>query len=973
MKIKKEKQKMNNGKMIKGIISFLGAVSIVFFLQVPVLADPLTDGNFEYELDDDSNASITGYVGTPSGSLIIPSTVGGHPVKTIGWGAFAECSDFTGTLTIPKGVRIIEGHAFNGCSGFTGTLVIPDSVEEIGECAFDNCSSFSGDLIIPDSVSSIGSSAFYKCSGFSGKLVIPDSVTDLGGEYGAAFSGCSGLTGTLKLPKDLTEIKDSTFSGCKGLTGNFSIPAKVTSIGDSAFEGCSSLTGNLKIPEGVTYIGEKAFYECSGLKGNLPIPDSVTNIGNSAFHKCNGLTGDLIIPDSVTYLGYGAFADCSFDGEIYISKNITRIEAYAFSGLSKLTGNLIIPEGVTYIGQGAFSKCCGLTGKLRIPDKVVTIDGPYHPNYSRDGAFFECTGFTELELSKSLEYIGIFAFFNCEGFKGSLTIPDSVKTVDEFAFGGCSGFDGNLLLPNGLEKIKNHAFSGCEGFTGDLFIPDSVTEIERGAFYGNGFNGNLRISNNITEIKQETFSRCRFTGELVIPEGVKKIEDRDIVHDGAFEGCEGFTSIMIPNTLNYIGYQAFYNCSGLKGDLIIPDSVDHLGYEAFRGCTGLNGHLKISANITEIGYGVFRDCGFTGELVIPNKVEYIYGYIDPDYDFTSGPFQNCKGFTSLSLPDSLKEIGDVSFIGCSGFKGSLKIPKGVTYIGRAAFKDTSFSGGLVIPDSVEIIDGDIQYFSEDDFCTHGAFENCKGFTSLSLPVGLKTIGDYAFCECSGFTGTLTIPEGVTYIGEKAFYNCSGFTSLTIPSSVTKMGEKPFEGASGLKEITNKSNINIDNIIAEGENNLPSNRSEVTRGKYKISYNDRIPFAGRSKIKADNFGGITVSFDDKVCRVTKIKVDKKKKLIQITGLEGADKDTVKSVKKSTKGKNRLPFTFTPYHISNNDDIRIKRKKNGDISTVKIMIGNKLYKAKKKKEWSYDKETDTITFFGNNLTGSAAASK
>ena len=62
---------------------------------------------------------------------------------------------------------------------------------------------------------------------------------------------------------------------------------------------------------------------------------------------------------------------------------------------------------------------------------------------------------------------------------------------------------------------------------------------------------------------------------------------------------------------------------------------------------------------------------------------------------------------------------------------------------------------------------------------------------------VKAIGEHAFYECSGLTGTLTIPNTVTTIGENAFHGCSGFTgSLTIPNSVTTIGILAFAGCSG---------------------------------------------------------------------------------------------------------------------------------------------------------------------------------
>jgi hypothetical protein len=68
---------------------------------------------------------------------------------------------------------------------------------------------------------------------------------------------------------------------------------------------------------------------------------------------------------------------------------------------------------------------------------------------------------------------------------------------------------------------------------------------------------------------------------------------------------------------------------------------------------------------------------------------------------------------------------------------------------------------------------------------NGAFNNCTGLTgSLTIGNSVTNIGDVAFEDCSGLTGSLTIPDSVISIGGGAFLGCSGLTgSLTIPDSV----------------------------------------------------------------------------------------------------------------------------------------------------------------------------------------------
>ena len=101
------------------------------------------------------------------------------------------------------------------------------------------------------------------------------------------------------------------------------------------------------------------------------------------------------------------------------------------------------------------------------------------------------------------------------------------------------------------------------------------------------------------------------------------------------------------------------------------------------------------------------------------------------------------------------------------FTGNSSVAVSVTYKGDDPWSDDyrgPYSGHITIPSAVKY--------------------NSKSYAVTS-------IGDYAFCNCSGLT-SITIPEGVTSIGDLAFCGCSGLTSITIPKGVTSIGVETFE-------------------------------------------------------------------------------------------------------------------------------------------------------------------------------------
>ena len=102
------------------------------------------------------------------------------------------------------------------------------------------------------------------------------------------------------------------------------------------------------------------------------------------------------------------------------------------------------------------------------------------------------------------------------------------------------------------------------------------------------------------------------------------------------------------------------------------------------------------------------------------------------------------------------------------------------------YRDCRGLTSITIPNSVTSIGGD-------------AFRDCSGLTSVTIPNSATSIGGDAFYNCSGLT-SVTIPNSVTSIGEWAFFNCSGLTSVTIGSSVKSIFSRAFADCSKLEEV-----------------------------------------------------------------------------------------------------------------------------------------------------------------------------
>ena len=427
------------------------------------------------------------------------------------------------------------------------SVKIGNGVTEIHSQDFDSCTSLK-DITIGSSVKSIDLSTF-----FNSELLANINVV----EENANYSSENGIL----FNKDKTEIV--CYPAGK-TDAEYVIPDSVTSIGGYAFYDCTSLT-NITIPNSVTSIGEWAFYGCTSLT-SVTIGNSVTSIGMSAFYKCTSLTS-VTIPDSVTYIGISAFENTAYynnesnweNGILYIGNHLIKVK-------SDISGSVEIKQGTKTIAISAFSDCTSLAS-VTIPDSVTSI--------------------------------GWYAFADCTSLKHATINTEEVG----YAFSGCTSLE-SVILGDNVTSIYGGAFKGCTSLT-SITIPDSVTSIGYSAFDNTAYynnesnwdNGVLYIGNFLVAIKSDVKS-------ITVKEGTKLIACGERSHSEN-HGFASLESITIPNSVLYIGSNAFFNCKNLKS-VTIPESVISIGEYAFgeyyRSTGSSTGVIERVTNFTIYGF-----------------------------------------------------------------------------------------------------------------------------------------------------------------------------------------------------------------------------------------------------------------------------------------------------------------------------------------------------------------------------------
>ena len=151
----------------------------------------------------------------------------------------------------------------------------------------------------------------------------------------------------------------------------------------------------------------------------------------------------------------------------------------------------------------------------------------------------------------------------------------------------------SVTIPNSITSIGKYAFSRCYGLTSLVVDKNNGTYDSR-----NNCNAIIETSMNNLVVG------CNNT---TIPNSVT------FIGNNAFGGCSGLTSVTIPNSVYSIGVSAFADCSGLTS-IVIPNSVTSIGSSAFSGCSGLTS-VTIGNSVTSIGKYAFCYCSRLTKLV----------------------------------------------------------------------------------------------------------------------------------------------------------------------------------------------------------------------------------------------------------------------------------------------------------------------------------------------------------------------
>lgn len=639
-------------------------------------------------------------------------------------------------------------------SNITGMTKIPDG-------AFSNYYELKK-VVLPTSLENISKNAFCRCEKLE-SLNIPENVSVIG-PY--AFWNAPKLESII-IPKNVSIIEERTFYECKNLA-SVEIKGNIEIIKESAFYGCENLK-TVKFNGYVKNIDGYAFEDCKALK-SINLKEGLEKIGNRTFENCKELTS-LKLPSTVKILGSQFIHGCSKLTKITLPKSLDmKSSSSELIYKNEHIKEIVLEEGIKTFDVNIYG-CVNLE-KISIPSTLT-------PN----------------------EYGNFHDFTECSKLKFKVS-PNS-KTFSTMK-------NGSILVSK--DKKKMYAWPSASG---KIKIPDEIELYQAYLFSGNEKIEEITSSKNITQY--ERFD-CKGVKKFIIPEGVKEIDNLDVL---SFENLEIF---QIPSTLTFIGHKGtakydpdvikiptfnsqkvkfkvgkenqlfttikdgsvivskdkkvLYSYLSATGDITISDGITTIANDAFKGANIQT--LVLDESVTEVAEHAFAFSKVKTVKILSKQVHFQYE-----------AFADCTNLETVEIK------GDV-----------IGNPEYGLWRGRAIFarcnnlKDIKFNGTVALIDE--------------------SFADCINLTQFSIPEGVERIAMETFTNCENLiyfdvsknknfktsengsklmsadgkclifwpkaSGNVVVPAGVEYLYTEVFSTCKNpITTITLPKSLKGIG------------------------------------------------------------------------------------------------------------------------------------------------------------------------------------------
>lgn len=338
---------------------------------------------------------------------------------------------------------------------------------------------------------------------------------------------------------------------------------------------------------------------------------------------------------------------------------------------------LNIPEGLILFDE-CFSNCQGLS--------ILTFTPKDHQilSYLGNKCFYQCNNINNLDFNDCVNSLGNNCFRDCSSLE-NVDLKNSIHTVGEGCFRSCRKLN-TVTLGTDLKKLPALMFYECNKLK-TIQNLENIEELDYMCFGHSGiekidFKNNTKL--NFNRLHHATGTFCNI-----------------------FDNCTLLQSVTLPTCIVKLPEKLFRKCTNLKNLNVDFSKIKLIGISCFEGCGKLKKQITLLE--TELGDFAFRESGITkvelnniinipkGLLhLCPNLTKVIINgtkTINIDEGFTA----NCDELRAVKIPDTVKNIGSLSFNSCFKIR-YLILPKELEFLPPTLFyKDNDAFVPLLFP------------------------------------------------------------------------------------------------------------------------------------------------------------------------------------------------------------------------------------------------------------------------------------
>lgn len=382
---------------------------------------------------------------------------------------------------------------------------------------------------------------------------------------------------------------------------------------------------------------------------------------------------------------------------------------------------VVLPEGITSIGIRAFRDHTALSS-INLPSTLTSIGQEA----------FRATALTSVEIPSGMQWISYWTFLDCASLT-TVRLPASITSLPSpGAFCGCTSLQYVYVSWETASQIPT--CSNTSNFFHDLttkptlYVPCGTISLYQNKGWNNKFTiTDVLLSGTCGSNLTWSLNTC---GVLTIS-GTGAMSNYPGMNMPWRSRRASITSVVISDGVTSIGYNAFNGCSNLTS-VTIPPSVTSIEQNAFYGCYAME-----SLYITDLAAWCNVEFGVSIEATPFMRNNYNSG--STEYLGGGNLYLNGTLVTTLTIPDGITEIKNLTFLGCSSIT-SIDFNQ-VTTIGSASFK------------------------------------GCHGLTSVTLPEGVTSLQN-AFPYCTQLQ-SISIPASLTSLARQTLYHSDALTDIYV--------------------------------------------------------------------------------------------------------------------------------------------------------------------------------------------------